>query len=47
MKKGEGVSKYEDIYINRFKATDDYGQGIFFIIKNIKTKRNMEFKLCF
>lgn len=36
--KGEGVSKYEDIYINRFKATDDYGQGIFFIIKNIKTK---------
>ena len=27
-----------NIYINRFKATDDYGQGIFFIIKNIKTK---------
>ena len=29
--KGEGVSKYEDIYINRFKATDDYGQGIFLL----------------
>ena len=36
--KGEGVSKYKDIYINRFKSTDDYPQGIFFTIKNIKTK---------
>lgn len=36
--KGQGVSKYKDIYINRFKPTDDYAQGIFFIIKNIKTK---------
>ncbi len=36
--KGEGVSKYKDIYINRFKPTDDYSQGIFFAIKNIKTK---------
>lgn len=36
--KGEGVSKYKDIYINRFKKTDDYPQGIFFDIKNIKTK---------
>ena len=36
--KGEGVSKYKDIYINRFKPTDDYAQGIFFNIKNIKTK---------
>ena len=36
--KGIGVSKYKDIYINRFKATDDYSQGIFFYIKNIKTK---------
>ena len=37
--KGEGVSKYKDIYINRFKPTDDYSQGIFFVMKNIKTKR--------
>ena len=36
--KGEGVSKYQDIYINRFKKTDDYPQGIFFDIKNIRTK---------
>lgn len=36
--KGEGVSKYKDIYINRFKKTDDYPQGIFFNIKNIKTQ---------
>lgn len=37
--KGEGISKYKNIYINRFKATDDYSQGIFFTIKNIKTKK--------
>lgn len=36
--KGEGLSKYKDIYINRFKNTDDYKQGIFFYIKNIRTK---------
>ena len=36
--KGEGFSKYKDIYINRFKKTDDYPQGIFFAIKNIKTQ---------
>ena len=36
--KGEGVSKYQDIYINRFKKTDNYPQGIFFDIKNIITK---------
>ena len=35
---GMGVSKYKDIYINRFKKTDDYSQGIFFYIKNIKSK---------
>ena len=29
--KGEGVSKYKDIYINRFKKTDDF-QQIFFVI---------------
>lgn len=37
--KGRGFSKYKDIYINRFKPTDDYSQGIFFAIKNIKTKQ--------
>ena len=37
--KGEGVSKYKDIYINRFKKTSDYSQGIIFVMKNIKTKR--------
>ena len=37
--KGQGVSKYKDIYINRFKPTDDYPQGIFFVMKNIKAKR--------
>ncbi len=36
--KGEGVSKYKGIYINRFKKTDDYLQGIIFNFKNIKTK---------
>ena len=43
--KGEGASKYKNILINRFKSTDDYPQGIFFDIKNIKSKKNMEFKL--
>ena len=37
--RGQGISKYKDLYINRFKATDDYPQGIFFAIKNIKTKK--------
>ena len=37
--KGQGVSQYKGIYINRFKPTDDYPQGIFFTIKNIKTKK--------
>ena len=37
--KGQGFSKYKDIYINRFKKTDDYNQGIFFYIKNIKNKK--------
>lgn len=37
--KGQGVSKYKDFYINRFKTTDDYPQGIFFAVKNIRTKK--------
>ncbi len=36
--KGEGFSKYKEIYINRYKETDDYPQGIFITIKNIRTK---------
>ena len=36
--KGIGFSKYKDIYINRFKPTEEVSQGIFFYIKNIKTK---------
>ena len=34
---GNGVSKFEENYINRFKKTDDYDQGIFFYIKDIQT----------
>ena len=37
--KGEGISQYNDICINRYKKTDDYPQGIFFYIKNIKNNR--------
>ena len=37
--KGEGVSIYKNKFINRFKSTDDYPQGIFFNIKNIKSKK--------
>lgn len=36
--KGQGISKYRDVYINRFKGTEDYSQGIFFTFKNIKNK---------
>ena len=36
---GKGFSKYKNILINRFKSTADYEQGIFFYIKNIKSKR--------
>ena len=37
--KMQGFSKYEDIYINRFKKTDDYNQGIFLYVKDIETKK--------
>ena len=37
--KGEGFSKYKNIYVNRFKKTSDEKQGIFTYIKNIKTNR--------
>ena len=36
--KGHGFSKYKDVFVNRFKETSDYLQGIYFYIKNIKTK---------
>ncbi len=37
--KGEGVSQYKNMYINHFKRTDDYTQGIIFYIKSIKNKQ--------
>ena len=37
--KGVGISKYKNIYINRYKKTDDYMQGMFFYIKNIRTNK--------
>ena len=37
--KGQGFSMYKDILINRFKKTDEYNQGIFFYVKNIKSKK--------
>lgn len=36
--KGRGISKYKDVYINRFKSSKVYNQGINICIKNIKTK---------
>jgi len=37
--KGEGISKFDENYINRYKSTDDYKQGIFFYIKDIQTNK--------
>lgn len=37
--KGQGFSKYGNIYVNRFKLTDDYNQGVFLYIKNIESKK--------
>ena len=37
--KGEGYSKYKDILVNRYKETNDFSQGIFFYMKNVKTKK--------
>ena len=36
--KGQGVSRYRGIDINRFKPTKDYAQGIFFAVKSVKSK---------
>jgi len=35
---GTGYSKYKEIYVNRYKQTDDENQGIFFFLKNEKNK---------
>jgi len=37
--KGQGFSKFNNIYINRYKQTADYSQGIFIYTKNIKTNK--------
>ena len=37
--KGSSFSKFKDIYINRYKETDEENKGINFFIKNVKTKR--------
>lgn len=37
--KGEGYSTYKNIAINRFKETNDKKGGIYFYIKNIRTKK--------
>ena len=36
---GTGFSKWRNIYINKFKQTEDYSQGILFYIKNIRTNK--------
>ena len=37
--RGNGVSKYKNILVNRYKETSDVDQGIYFYIKNIKNKK--------
>ena len=39
---GQGFSKCEDIYVNRFKETDDYSQGIFMYLKNVNSGKILE-----
>ena len=36
--KGEGFSKFYDIYVNRFKNISDYNQGVFLYVKNIEIR---------
>ena len=38
----QGFSKYNDIYINRFKKTADYNQGILMYVKNIENQNILE-----
>ncbi|MCI8655682.1 MAG: hypothetical protein HFJ48_07490 [Clostridia bacterium] len=37
--KGNGFSKFGDIYINRYKKTSEENQGIFLYVKNIQTNK--------
>ncbi len=37
--KGNGLSKFNNIYINKFKETCDFDQGIFMYLKNINSKK--------
>ena len=37
--KGEGFSKYNNILLHRYKATDEEGQGIYFYVKNIEKNK--------
>ncbi len=37
--KGNGFSKYKNYFINRYKPTNDYSQGIYFYIKDLKTEK--------
>ena len=39
---GEGVSEYKGKMINNFKETAELKQGIFFYIRNTKTKKIMK-----
>lgn len=39
---GTGFSKYKNIFINRYKETADYKQGIVFYIKNLNNKQIWE-----
>ena len=36
---GRGYSKYKNIFINKFKETDDYNQGNFFYIRNLSNNQ--------
>ena len=39
---GEGYSQYKDILINRYKQNFEIKQGMFFYVKNLKTKKIIE-----
>lgn len=43
---GEGVSEYKGKMINNFKETAELKQGIFFYIRNTKTKKIMKLENC-
>ena len=37
--KSQGFSKFGNIYVNRFKPTDDYNQGVFLYVKDINSNK--------